>query len=46
MCMLKRFYEFVNFINEKDRNVNIILSRGHGKNIKDFFIQDLIFSLL
>ena len=37
ICMLKRVYEFVNFINKKDRNANVILISDHGQNIKDFF---------
>jgi hypothetical protein len=37
ICMLKRVYEFVNFINKKDRNANVILISDHGQNIEDFF---------
>ena len=35
--MLKRVYEFVNFINTKDRNANVILISDHGQNVEDFF---------
>ena len=37
ICMLKRVYEFVNFINKKDRNANVILISDHGQNVEDFF---------
>ena len=36
-CMLKRVYEFINFINKNDPDANVIITSDHGHQISDYF---------
>ena len=35
--MLKRVYEFINFINKNDSDANVIITSDHGHQIIDYF---------